>query len=397
MTKSRVWMIVVAVLTTVALAACGKKDEAAAGGPPAGGGGAPVTYAEAKLRPVVERQEFPARLEAVEQVQVRSRITGYIQEVHFSQGAEVRKGDLLVTIDPRPIQARVAKAEADLLATQTRIDLARIELARAEKLLASQATSQREVDEKAASLKDLEATYKAVQAALDTTRLDLAFTRVTAPISGRVGKPEITAGNFVQADGPESPVLTTIVSSGPIYVTFDVDERTFVKYGLKGRGTVKGGRLPVQVGLAAEEGFPHQATLVYVDNKVDIATGNVRLRALLDNRDGSLVPGLYARARLADPQGESDAVVVPDKAVATDQDRKFVYVVSADKKAEYRVVKVGQVTEGQRVILEGLKPGEHVIVNGLMRVRPGQPVSPSLEGANAGKTAAADAKKPESK
>lgn len=361
------------------LAACGKKEEPA--GTPPGGAAAPVTTSPARLRQVVATQEFPARLEAVESVSVRSRVTGYIQEVHFAQGAEVRKGDLLVTIDPRPIQARVAKAEADVVALSTRLELARIELARTEKLMASQATSQRELDEKTAAVRDLEAAIKAAQAVLDAARLDLSFTRITAPIAGRAGKAEITAGNFVQTEGPESPVLTTIVSSGPIYVTFDVDERTFVRYGLKGRGTVKGGRLPVKVGLAGEEAFPHAATLVYVDNRVDPQTGNVRCRALLDNRDGALVPGLYARVQLSDPAGSTEAVVVPDAAIGTDQDRKFVFVVDADRKAGYRPVKTGQLVEGQRVVLEGLKAGEQVIVNGLMRVRPGQPVNPSPESA----------------
>ncbi len=369
----------------IGLSACGKKEEAAAppGPPPAA-----VTTAPATVRSVVESQEFPARLEAVEWVAVRSRITGYIQEVHFAQGAEVRKGDLLVTIDPRPIQARVAKAEADIAAIASRTDLARLELARTQKLMASQATSQRELDEKAAAVKDLEASMKAARAALDASRLDLAFTRITAPITGRVGKAEITAGNFVQTEGPESPMLTTIVSSGPIYVTFEADERTFVKYGLRGRGTVKGGRLPVEVALSGETGFPHSATLVYVDNRVDPQTGNVRMRALLDNGDGTLVPGLYARVRMADPAGAKETVTIPDEAVGTDQDRKFVYVVGADKKATYRAIQTAQVADGQRAIVEGLKAGEQVIVNGLMRVRPGQVVAAKPEGAKP----AADAK-----
>lgn len=361
----------------IALAACGKKEEAAA---PAGPPPAAVTTAPASVRSVVEAQEFPARLEAVEAVSVRSRITGYIQEVHFAQGEEVRKGDLLVTIDPRPIQARVARAEADIAALASRLDLARLELARTQKLIASQATSQRELDEKEAAVKDLEASIRAGRAALDAARLDLAFTRITAPISGRVGKAEITAGNFVQTEGPESPLLTTIVSSGPLYVSFDADERTFVKYGLRGRGTAKSGRLPVEVGLAGEAGFPHAATLVYVDNRVDPQTGNVKMRALLPNPDGTLVPGLYARVRLADPAGARELVTVPDAAVGTDQDRKFVFVVGADKKATYRPVQTAQVVDGQRVVLEGLKTGEQVIVNGLMRVRPGQPVAATPEG-----------------
>ncbi len=363
------------------LAGCGNKEEG--GGAPAGGEAAAVTLAPARLVAVVESQEFPARLEAVEAVAVRSRITGYIQEIHFAQGSEVRKGELLVSIDARPVQARVARADAEVAALQTRVELARIELARTEKLMASQATSQRELDEKAAAVRDLEASIKAAQAALESARLDLSYTRIAAPISGRVGKAEITAGNFVQTEGPESPVLTTIVSSGPIYATFDVDERTFVKYGLKGRGGPKGGRLPLAVGLAGEQGFPHAASLVYVDNRVDPQTGNVRCRALLDNRDGALVPGLYARVRLSEPAGKADAVVVPDAAVGTDQDRKFVYVVGADRKAAYRPVTIAQSVGSERVVLAGLRAGEQVIVNGLMRVRPGQAVNPAAEGSQA--------------
>jgi len=375
---AKAWIGMVAAVAALALAGCGKKDEAPAA-PPPGGGGAPVTVAPAQTKSVTESQEFPARLEAVEKVDVRSRVTGYIQAVHFQQGTEVRKGDLLVTIDPRPNQAKVHRAEADVAALNTRIDLARIELTRAEKLLASQATSQREFDEKAAQVKDYEASLRALQATLDSQKLDLSFTRILAPISGRVGRAEITAGNFVQTEGPESPLLTTIVSSSPIYVSFEIDERVFVKFALKGRVGGRNAKLPVEVGLMGENGFPHQAVLDYVDNRVDPNTGSVRLRAIMDNRDGLLTPGLYARVRLSDPAGANEAVVVPDRAVGTDQDRKFVYVVGADKTAQYRPVKTGPAVEGLRVVFDGLKSGEMVIVNGLLRVRPGQPVAAEQE------------------
>lgn len=378
MFDARRMMWIATAVAALALSACGKKDEAAAGAPP-GGGGAPVTIAPAEMRQVTESQEFPARLEAVEKVDIRSRVSGYIEAVHFQQGSEVRRGDLLVTIDPRPNAAKVKKAEAEVAALDTRIDLARIELARTEKLLASQATSQRELDEKAAQVKDLEASVRSAQASLDAAKLDLSFTRITAPISGRVGKAEITAGNYVQTEGPESPLLTTIVSSSPIYVSFEIDERVFVKFGLKSRTGGKNARLPVEVGLLGEEGFPHKATLDYVDNRVDPSTGSVRLRAVLDNRDGVLTPGLYARVRLSDPAGANAAVVVPDRAIGTDQDRRFVFVVGTDKKAEYRPVKVGPSTNGERVVFDGLKAGEMVIVNGLLRVRPGQPVTAERE------------------
>jgi len=378
MVEARKLVGIAMALSALVLSACGKKDEAPAGAPP-GGGGAPVTVAPAVTKAVTESQEFSARLEAVEKVDVRSRVSGYIDAVHFQQGAEVRKGDLLVTIDARQNEARVKKAEAELAALNARIDLARIELVRAEKLLASQATSQRDYDEKAAMVKDYEASLRAVQATLDSAKLDLSFTRIVAPISGRIGKAEITAGNYVQTEGPESPLLTTIVSSNPIYVSFEIDERVFVKFGLKSRAGGRNGRLPIEVGLLGEEGFPHKALLEYVDNRVDPSTGSVRIRAVLDNRDGSLTPGLFARVRLSDPAGANSAVVVPDRAIGTDQDRRFVFVVGDDKKAQYRPVKVGPSLNGERVVFDGLKAGEMVIVNGLLRVRPGQPVAAERE------------------
>ncbi len=375
---AKAWIGMGAAIAMFVLAGCGKKDEAPAA-PPPGAPAAAVTVAPAETRPVTESEEYPARLEAVERVDVRSRVTGYIQAVHFQQGTEVHKGDLLVTIDPRENEAKVHRAEADVAAFKTRIDLARIELTRSEKLMASQATSQRELDEKAAQVQDLEASLHALQATLDSARLDLSFTRITAPISGRVGKAEITAGNYVQATGPESPLLTTIVSSNPIYVSFEVDERVFQKFALKARVGGRNAKLTVDVGLMGEDDFPHKAVLDYVDNRVDPSTGSVQMRATMDNRAGLLTPGLYARVRLSDPAGANEAVVVPERAIGTDQDRKFVYVVGDDKKAQYRPVKIGQVTDGMRVVHDGLKGGEMVIVNGLLRVRPGQPVAAERE------------------
>ncbi|MFO1322141.1 MAG: efflux RND transporter periplasmic adaptor subunit [Burkholderiales bacterium] len=375
--KSGTGWVVLALLA--GLSACGKSDKAA--GP--GGMPAPdVTLAAAETRPVAETQEYPARLEAVDQVVVRSRVTGYIQSVHFQQGAEVRKGDALVTIDPRPFEARVHRAEAEIGSLRSRADLARVELARAEKLMASGAGVQRDVDERGAQVRDLDAAMKGAQAALDAARLDLSFTRVLAPISGRVGKAEITAGNLVQAEAPESAALTSIVSINPIYVAFEVDERVFVKFGLAAKGRSKAG-LPVEVALAGEDGFPHKATLTFVDNRLDPGTGSVKARATLENADGTLTPGLFARVRISDPAGARDTVVIPELAAGTDQDRRFVFVVGAEKKAEYRPVALGPTVDGKRVVLSGLKPGENVIVNGLMRVRPGVPVNVKTEGAAA--------------
>ena len=361
-----------AVLLSVALSACGKKEEEGGAPPPGAGGGPEVTVAPARVRVLSDREEFPGRLEAVETVQVRSRVTGYLESIRFEQGAEVRRGDLLATIDARPFQTRVQQAEGELAALQSRIDLSKLELARAEKLLTAQASSQQEVDQKAAQVKDLTASLKSAQAALESARLDLGYTRITAPISGRAGRFDVTVGNLIQTGLPDAPVITTIVSVNPIYVSFDIDEQTFVRFGLRGASRKK---LPVEFALAGETGFNHQAMLTFVDNRVDPETGGVRARAVVGNVDGALTPGLYARVRLPDPTGERAAIVVPSQGIGTDQDRKYVMVVGADKKATYRPVKVGPVVDGDQIVTEGLTEGEQVIVNGLLRVRPGQPVT----------------------
>lgn len=361
-------------LLVFVLLGCQGEDKPAAA--PAAAPAPEVTVAPARSRVLSRREEFPGRLEAVEKVDVRARVSGYIEAVHFRQGEDVRKGDLLVSIDARPYQARLQRAEGEVAALESRIELARLELVRAQKLLASQATSQREVDERSAQLKDLEAALRSARAGVDTARLDLSFTRVTAPIAGRAGRFDITVGNLVQAESPEPPVLTTIVSMNPLYVSFDVDEATFVRFGLN--AAARRG-LPVDFALAGERGFPHRASLQFVNNRVDPATGSVQARAVVANPDARLTPGLFARVRLSDPAGEAAVVLVPDRAIGTDQDRKFVLVVGADRKAMHRPVRIGGVVDGERIVNEGLREGERVVVNGLLRVRPGQEVNARSE------------------
>jgi multidrug efflux system membrane fusion protein len=366
-------LIALAFVSSALLSACSEsQSQAAPAAPPA----PPVSVAAALERKIVDWEEFPGRIEAVEQVDVRSRVTGYIDSVNFRHGAEVRKGDVLFVIDPRPFQAEVARAEATLANTRAQLDLARSELARAEALLKDQATSKREYDDAASKVRQLEAQIRSAQASVDITRLNLSYTRVTAPISGRVSKPEITVGNLVQGEGPNSPVLTSIVSLNPIYASFDADENVYLKYGKHARNG--SAPLPVQVGLADEEGFPHKGALQFVDNRLDTRSGTVRMRAVLDNRDGKLTPGLYARVKLSDAARSRAAVVVTDRAIGTDQSKRFVLVVGEDGKAQYREVKLGRVVEGLRIIEEGLKPGELIVVNGLQRVRPGSPVTPQV-------------------
>ena len=327
----------------------------------------PVTSAVVIQRPVTETQEFSGRLEAIEVVAIRPRVSGYITAVNFKPGAEVKKGEVLFVIDPRPYQAEADRTKAVAAAAQARAGLARLELQRAELLLADKAIAQREFDERAAGQKELDASVRAAQAEHETARLNLAYTRVTSPIDGRVSKAEITLGNLVDA----TAVLTSVVSLERIYASFDGDESTYLRVS---RRTNAGQPVEVKVGLAGEEGFPHSGKLEFVDNQLDSRSGSVRMRATLANTDRALAPGLFARVQIAGG-APTPQILIVDRAINTDQDRKFVYVVDKDGKAEYRSVKLGPLDDGLRIVREGLKPGEKIVVNGLQRVRPGAPIA----------------------
>jgi multidrug efflux system membrane fusion protein len=334
---------------------------------PAAPAAPPVSAAVVLQKPVLETQEFSGRLEAIDVVEIRSRVSGYITAVNFKPGAEVKKGDVLFVIDPRPYQAESDRTQAAAAAARARADLARLELQRAERLLADKAIAQREFDERDAGQKELDATARAAAAEHEAARLNLAYTRVTAPIDGRVSKAEITLGNLVDA----SAVLTSVVSLDRIYASFDGDENTYLRVS---RRTHAGQPVDVKVGLAGEEGFPHSGKLEFVDNQLDSRSGSVRMRATLANADRQLAPGLFARVQIAGG-APSQQILIVDRAVNTDQDRKFVYVVDKEGKAEYRAVKLGPLDDGLRVVREGLKPGEKIVVNGLQRVRPGAPIA----------------------
>jgi multidrug efflux system membrane fusion protein len=321
-------------------------------------------------KPVAETQEFSGRLEAVERVQIRARVGGFITAVNFKPGSEVKKGDVLFVIDARPYEAEATRAQAAASAARARADLAQSELTRAASLMADKAIAKREFDTAAASQKELAANAGAAQAQYEAARLNLAYTRVVSPINGRVSKAEITVGNLVDA----SAVLTSVVSLERIYASFDGDEETYLRVGARAR---KGAPVAVRVGLANEEGFPHEGKLEFVDNELDARTGSVRMRAAFANQDGALVPGLFARVQLG-AADQRTAVLISERAVGTDQSRKFVFVVGADNKAEYRPVTLGPVIDGLRVVRSGVKAGEKIIVNGLQRVRPGAPVTPQL-------------------
>ena len=330
----------------------------------------PVSAAIVLEKPIAETQEFSGRLEAVERVEIRSRVNGFITAVNFKPGSEVKKGDVLFVVDPRPYQAEATRAAAAAASARAKADLAKRELARAESLMADKAIARREFDEAAAGQKELEASAAAAQAQYEAARLNLAYTRVVSPIDGRVSKAEITVGNLVDP----TAVLTSVVSLERIYASFDGDEDTYLRVGAKARD---GAPVAVRVGLANEEGFPHEGKLEFVDNQLDTRTGSVRMRATFENKDGVLVPGLFARVQLGAADSRN-AVLINERAVGTDQSRKFVFVVGDDGKAEYRPVTLGPVVDGLRVVRSGVKPGEKIVVNGLQRVRPGAPVAPQI-------------------
>jgi len=330
-----------------------------------------VTVAAAISRKVTEFDEFTGRFEAVERVEVRPRVSGYISSVNFKDGSEVRKGDVLFVIDPRPYVAERDKARAQLAQARSQLALARSERDRATQLVSQHAISREEFDTRTSGSEQAQANVEAAQAALDAAALNLDFTRVTAPIAGRIGRALVTSGNFV-TNG--QTLLTTLVSLDPIYVSFDGDEKVYLKYTKLSRDGAHGGRNPVQVGLADEGGgYPHQGVMVFVDNALDPATGTIRSRALLDNRDRLFTPGLFARLRLLGAQ-EHEAVLINDSAVGTDQTVRYVLVISAGNKAEYRPVQLGPIVDGLRVVESGLASGETIVVNGLQRVRPGAQV-----------------------
>jgi len=369
--KTLVGLLAAAGLAGAVLNGCAdanSKDEPAAAA--AAQVGPPVSAAIVIEKPVAETQEFSGRLEAVEVVEIRPRVSGYITAVNFTPGAEVKKGQVLFVIDPRPYQAEADRAGAAAGSARAKADLARLELQRADKLLADKAIAQREFDERAASQKELDANARAAQAQFEAARLDLAYTRITAPIDGRVSKAEITLGNLV--DG--SAVLTSVVSTDRIYASFDGDEQTYLRVGTRAQ---RGNPAVVKVGLTGEEGFPHEGKLEFVDNRLDANTGSVRMRATLANPDRVLVPGLFARVQVGSGVA-ANAVVINDRAVGTDQSRKYVVIVGADGKAEYRPVTLGPVVDGLRVVRSGVKPGEKIVVNGLQRVRPGAPVTAQI-------------------
>lgn len=346
------------------------------GTPPA----TPVSVAVVAQSNVSVWDEFSGRLEAVERVDIRSRVAGTVQSVHFREGALIGKGGLLITIDPAPYQADVDRADAQVVAAQARVSYTRSELERAQRLLDEHAIAQREFDERNNARREAEANLRGAQAALRTAGLSLGYTRIRAPVAGRVGKLEITAGNLVAA-GPAAPVLTTLVSVSPIYASFDADEQVVARAvqslpkGSQARAQLEG--IPVQLGTASDSEMPFTGHLQLVDNQIDARSGTVRVRAVFDNKDGVLTPGQFARIRMGQLRSTS-ALLVNERAVGTDQSMKYVIVIGSDNVATYREVTLGSHVNGLRIVSTGLHPEERVVVNGLQRVRPGSVVAPQL-------------------
>jgi len=345
-------------------------------------GGPPSAPPEVSVALVIEKRvkdwdEFTGRLQAVETVEIRPRVSGYIDKVAFTEGSLVKRGALLFVIDPRPYQAEYDRAAADVKRFKTALELGSIELARVQRLKDSGAVSQEELDERKSTVAQAEANVAGAEAALESALLNLNFTRVTSPVDGRVSRAEVTRGNLVTGGSNGGTLLSSVVSMNPIYLYFDADEQSYLRYTQMARAgeSTQAAGSPVHVGLANEEGFPHSGAVDFIDNQLNPQTGTIRARAVLQNNNGQFTPGLFARVQLL-ASGEYPAILIEDRAVNTDQSQKYVLLLGADNKIEYRKVKLGRVIDGLRVVREGLKAGDVIVVNGAQRVHPGVTVTP---------------------
>ncbi|RDJ10402.1 efflux RND transporter periplasmic adaptor subunit [Rhizobium grahamii] len=354
---------------------------ATAASTPAQAPAVPVTVAVVASRDVTTWQEFSGRLEAVDRVQVRSRVAGAVQSVHFREGALVKAGDLLFTIDPEPYQAAVSQAEGQTASAEAKVNLAQIELERGRRLSDNKTISQSDFDQRQNAFTEAQAGLRTAQAALRSAQLQLGYTEVRAPVAGRVGKIEVTVGNLV-AEGSASPALTTLVSVDPIYASFNASEEMVTNALAQlpaGDGAVPAvEQIPVEVGTLADQGTPIKGKLQLIDNQVDAASGTIGVRAVFDNPGGKLIPGQFVRVRMGEPKAENK-ILISDRAIGTDQDKKFVFVVDAENKVSYRPVQLGPSADGQRIVESGLTVGDKIVVNGLQRIRPGAVVAPQAE------------------
>lgn len=345
------------------LAACSAQAKQEAAAPPP----AQVTVTDVAFKSLRQWDDFTGRLEPIDTVEIRPRVSGFIDGAQFSEGARIRKGQVLFQIDPRPYKAEADRAAAEVARAKAQLDLAIVNRQRGERLLEQNALARSEFDRVASEERAAQANVASAQAALQTARLNLEWTKVTSPIDGRVSKAIITRGNLVT----QASLLTTVVSDTPIYAAFNADEQTFLKYAAAERG--KGS--PVYMGLMTEDGYPHVGKLAFIDNAMDANSGTINGRAIFANADGRFTPGLFARIRMVSAEAQTVALA-PDRAVATDLGKRYVVVVSKDNKAEYRPVEIGPLAGNLRIIRQGLKPGDRVIVGGLQKVKPGDTVAP---------------------
>ncbi len=354
----------------------------------------PVVVEVVETKSIQIWTDYSARLEAVEYAEIRPQVSGKITEIKFEDGQEVELGDELYTIDPKPYEAAVSQAEAELKVAKNEFSLAQKESKRAEELIKTNAISKRIFDERKSKSNVAWARIKAAEARLDRTKIDTEYAHVTAPISGRVSRAEIKVGNLVQA-GPNAPLLTTIVSTAAIYADFDVDEQTYLRYirsNAKDRASEN--TVPVKLILGGDD-VEYDGFIYSFDNQINPSTGTIRARALFENKDGALLPGMFASVKMGLPE-KQDNILLTERAIGTDQDRKFVYVVNDQNMVEYRQVKIGESTGGERIVISGLSEGDQVITEGIIRIRPGMPVMPqSAAEAEAAASAAAQAQQPQ--
>lgn len=337
-----------------------------------------VSVAKPVQREIIEWDEYTGRFDAVQTVEIRARISGYLNEVRFKDGQAVKQGDLLFAIDPRPFERALEQAKAELFAATTKVENANLDVVRGRPLLERKVISDKSFDDRESLVRDAQAAVKVGEAKVKTAELDLSFATITAPISGRISRSLVTAGNWISAGSVAgTTLLTTIVSEDPIYIYFDVNENNYIKYkrlAERGVGAAAIGAL-VEVALPDERGFPHKARLDFLDNRLDQGTGTLRARAVLANKAGLFSPGLFGRVRVTGTPTYV-AVLVPDDAIGTDQTNKYVYIVGDDGTVARRNVKLGPLADGLRVVREGISGDEWVITNGLQRARPGLKVEP---------------------
>jgi multidrug efflux system membrane fusion protein len=366
--------ILLSMLSLLALDGCGKAPPPAPGPPE-------VTVAKVISKRIKDWDEYTGRFQAVDTVEVRPRVSGYIDQFLFREGQSVKKDDVLVIIDPRPYQADYDRAKAGLELAKSQRELANLEAARVQKLKNSGAVSREELDERLSTLNQQQASVSAAKAALDNAALQLSFTKVRAPVDGRVSRAEVTRGNLVTGGNNGGTLLTTVVSVDPIYVYFEGDENAYLRYGELAREgqrpSSRDAKNPVRIGLSNEQGFPHEGYMDFVDNQLDVHTGTIRGRAVLENKQNQFTPGMFARVQLLG-SGEYDAILIEDRAVGTDQSQSFVLVLGADNKLEYRSIQPGRMVDGMRIVRKGLKPDDVIVVSGLQRVRPGAQVKPNM-------------------